>query len=114
MNLLIKRSLIFGLPLYIGYDFTTKEQNIKRNLRTIYSGLKILYNFKWRFASENAEQIHEETAKDLYELCRDNDGLYVKFGQQVAASEHMLPPVYFKYFSLLQDQAKKTELIEVK
>jgi hypothetical protein len=66
MNLLLKRSFFLGIPLYIGYDFTTKEKNIKRNIRTIYSGLKILYNFKWRFSAETAEIIHEETAKDLY------------------------------------------------
>lgn len=30
----------------------------------------------------------------------------MKFGQGIAASEHMLPPPYFKWMSLLQDKAK--------
>lgn len=50
--------------------------------------------------------MHENVAKDIYETCIKNDGLYVKFGQGIAASEHMLPPPYFKWMSLLQDKAK--------
>jgi aarF domain-containing kinase len=42
----------------------------------------------------------------LYLACLYNDGLYVKFGQGIAASDHLLPPPFFKWMSKLQDQAK--------
>lgn len=38
--------------------------------------------------------------------CIKNDGLYVKFGQGMAALDHLLPPPFYKYMSKLQDQAK--------
>ncbi|EAR86296.1 ABC1 family protein (chaperonin), putative (macronuclear) [Tetrahymena thermophila SB210] len=104
-----KKMLGLGMAGYAGYDYTTREKIMWRNLRTLKAGAVILINYKWRFSPENVEQIHEETAEELYNMCRENDGLYVKFGQAVAASEHMLPPSYFKWFSLLQDKAKAVE-----
>ena len=41
--------------------------------------------------------------------CLNNDGLYVKMGQGIAAMDHLLPPPYWKYMSRLQDQAKSVE-----
>ena len=46
----------------------------------------ILYNYKIKINSTNVHEIHEETAKLIYETCYKNDGLYVKFGQLSAAS----------------------------
>ena len=107
------RTSVLGFGVYITQDYY-RNQIFWRNMRTLRVGLNILINYKFRFSPENVEQIHEETAFDMYNLCRVNDGLYVKFGQGVAASEHMLPPSYFKYFSLLQDQAKAVEYTEVR
>lgn len=90
--------LTLGVAGYAGYDYTTRERIFWRNLRTLKAGLVIIYNYKWRFSPENVDTIHEETAKELYNMCMENDGLYVKFGQGVAATEHLLPPAYFKYF----------------
>jgi len=90
-----------GLAGAAVYDSCTREKIMWRNLRTLKAGAVILYNYKWRFSPECVNTIHEETAQELYNMCRENDGLYVKFGQAVAASEHLLPPAYFKWFSLL-------------
>lgn len=61
-------------------------------MRTLLSGLKILYYYKVKFDQDNISNVHETVARDLYHLCLFNDGLYIKFGQQVAASDHILPP----------------------
>jgi len=42
--------------------------------------MKILYNYKIKFSSENFENIHNNVAQDIYNLCVKNDGLYVKVG----------------------------------
>ena len=38
--------------------------------------------------------------------CIYNDGLYVKFGQGIAAMDHLLPPPFYKHISKLQDKAR--------
>lgn len=58
-------------------------------------GINILYQYKIRFNAYNAEEIHELIAKDIYDTCYANDGLYVKFGQGIASFDHILPPAYF-------------------
>ena len=34
----------------------------------------------FRLNETNINEIHEKTAKSIYETCYNNDGLYVKFG----------------------------------
>lgn len=46
--------------------------------------------------------------------CRNNDGLYVKMGQSMAAMDHLLPPPFFKWFSKLQDKALASPIDKVK
>lgn len=43
-----------------------------------------------------------------------NDGLYIKFGQGMAASDHVLPPPFFKYLSKLQDKAHSVSYEKIK
>ena len=40
-----------------------------RNYRTAMCGLRLLYNYKIKFCAENINEIHEFTAKDIYEVC---------------------------------------------
>ena len=99
------KKILFGSSACFGlYDyFMTEEQIYTRNLRAVRVGIKILYYYKIKFnaETENVNYIHETIAKDLYEMCKINDGLYVKFGQGVASMEHILPPIYFYYFQKL-------------
>lgn len=77
----MKKALALStLGCIIGYDYTTPEKMIQRNLRTLKAGAKILYNYKLRYGPECVQTIHEDTAYELYCLCKENDGLYVKFG----------------------------------
>lgn len=43
-----------------------------------------------------------------------NDGLYIKLGQGMAASDHVLPPPFFKYLSKLQDKAKSVSFEKIR
>ncbi|CAD8165848.1 unnamed protein product [Paramecium pentaurelia] len=113
MRKFLKYSLGLGLAAF-GYDEYNESKIIRRNANTIRCGLNILYQYKIRFNAENANDVHETVAKDIYETCIRNDGLYVKFGQGIAASEHLLPPPYFKWMSLLQDKAKAVSFKRVR
>ena len=74
------------------YDYNSNEKVITRSLRTLKIGIKLVYNYKFRFNPETAMEIHETTAKDILELCHENGGLYVKLGQALTTFDHMLPP----------------------
>lgn len=63
------KKLIFlgGLAALLTYDYFTPQRIILRNLNTVRCGLRILYDYKIKFNSENVMQIHEGVAKDIYE-----------------------------------------------
>lgn len=71
--------IIIGLSGYLIQDYYT-ERIFWRNIRTLKAGAVIIINYKYRFSPENVDKIHEETAFEIYNLCKTNDGLYVKFG----------------------------------
>jgi len=78
------KKILFAAPICFGIHdyFFTEEQIYTRNFRALKVGIKILYYYKIKFSpeNENVNYIHETIAKDLYEMCKINDGLYVKFG----------------------------------
>lgn len=63
-----KKTFIFavGLSLLLKYDYHTSERLITRNLNTLRCGIRILWDYKVRFNSENCMAIHEEVARDVY------------------------------------------------
>jgi aarF domain-containing kinase len=103
---LLSKVTVASTAAYVAYDSTTREKNILRCARTIRCGLNVLYQYKIRFSAENSNEVHEIVARDIYETCKENDGLYVKLAQGLSAMEHILPPPYLKYLSKLQDEAK--------
>jgi len=54
---------------------------------------------------EGADHTHKKVAERWHAIVCANEGLYVKLGQQVTTMGHILPPVYMRIFSKLQDNA---------
>lgn len=77
---LLRRGVFLGGAAYCVYDFNTDEQLILRSMRTLSVGFQLLYNYKIKFSPENVDTVHDDMARALYNLCNNNDGLYVKFG----------------------------------
>jgi aarF domain-containing kinase len=78
-----------------------------RNVKTLYTALHVTIDYKWNFVPEKSEQIsdlHRRTAQRIFKLCKDNGGIYIKFGQQLATIP-VLPPEYVTLFRQLYDQA---------
>ena len=49
--------------------------------------------------------MHKRVADRLLNVCKDNGGLYIKFGQGIASFNHVLPPEYKESLDELHDQA---------
>ncbi len=107
---LLTRGALGTLTLATLHDKYLGDDLLFRNARSLYCGAKLVYQYKIALNPENIAAIHETVAQDLFNLCKRNDGLYVKFGQQVASADHLLPPIYCRLFSQLQDQARATSL----
>jgi aarF domain-containing kinase len=93
--------LLWGFDKYLNYS------TIQRNIRTFYTGAIITLDYKLNFNKEKANEIndlHERTARRILNLCKENGGLYIKFGQQMATVP-VLPPPYLRNLRELYDQA---------
>ncbi|KAJ3134789.1 hypothetical protein HDU90_004819 [Geranomyces variabilis] len=93
----------------VGYGFDTfaYDQTLQRNVRTLYNGAIVTLDYKLNFVPgkvESIDALHERVAARILDVCRRNGGLYIKFGQQLAAVP-VLPPSYHKTFKVLFDDA---------
>jgi|JI6StandDraft_1071083.scaffolds.fasta_scaffold18720_2 hypothetical protein len=71
MNFRNARRLLFGTAVAAGiYDCFTPEKILMRNLNTLRCGFWILWNYKVKFDANNFMEIHDITAKDIYESTR--------------------------------------------
>jgi aarF domain-containing kinase len=94
-------SSIWAFDKYFYYSTLT------RNLNTLWTGLIITADYKINFTRQNSDkidQLHERTAKRILELCKNNGGLYIKFGQQMATVP-VLPAPYLRHLKQLYDKA---------
>lgn len=88
---------------------------LERNLRTLFVGGAIALDYKLNFNPQNAQHIsdlHARVCDRVLKLCRENGGLYIKFGQQMAAVP-VLPPQYLP-LRQLYDNAPYIPYEEVK
>jgi aarF domain-containing kinase len=100
-----------GVGLTLGTVFTVDHfcyySRLGRSVKTMYVAGAVALDYKLNFKKENLsdiENLHARTAQKIYNLCRDNGGLYIKYGQQIATVP-VLPPAYVKLFKQLFDDA---------
>ena len=79
---LIRRAtipLVAGISLYI-YDTRFNYSVLTRSLKTLTTALIVTIDYKLNFNSDNSNvsSVHSRTAERVYNLCRDNGGLYIK------------------------------------
>lgn len=99
---------------------------IRRSLRTFGLGLLVAADYKLNFrakpilpltvgttssaskASEEEEgipELHRRNAERLFNLLRQNGGLYLKIGQAIAMQSAVLPPEFQRMFARMFDDA---------
>ncbi|KAJ1846261.1 hypothetical protein LPJ70_002129, partial [Coemansia sp. RSA 2708] len=78
------------------YDRHCRASAVARTLRAFWTIAVISADYKLNFRSEHGieylNSVHERAARRLLACCRDNGGLFIKFGQSIAVQSALLPP----------------------
>uniref|UniRef100_A0A8H7XXJ9 ABC1 atypical kinase-like domain-containing protein n=1 Tax=Psilocybe cubensis TaxID=181762 RepID=A0A8H7XXJ9_PSICU len=89
-------------------DRVYNASSLTRTLRTFTTSALITWDYKSNFTPGKSEQIpelHERVGQRVFDLLSTNGGLYIKFGQAIAANAAALPEPIQKQFASLFDDA---------
>ena len=108
----VAAAVILGLDTYF-YD-----ESLTRSLRTFYTGLIVALDYKINFRpdpwiGDSVADLHSRTARRIFELLRQNGGLYLKIGQAIAMQSAILPPEFQKMFARMFDDATQNDWKDV-
>lgn len=83
---------------------------VTRSMRTFKTGLVIGLDYKINFRAdppfaESLAEVHNRNAERVFNLLRENGGLYLKIGQAIAMQSAILPPEFQKMFARMFDDA---------
>ncbi|PIA18816.1 ABC1-domain-containing protein [Coemansia reversa NRRL 1564] len=91
------------------YDRQFQASAMTRTTRAFWDVAVISADYKINFRAERGiehlNSIHERAAKRLLACCRENGGLFIKFGQSLAVQSALLPPPFRRELSSLYDNA---------
>lgn len=90
------------------------DQSLTRSFRTFYTGLVVALDYKINFRpnpwiGDSVADVHSRSAKRVFELLRENGGLYLKIGQAIAMQSAILPPEFQKMFARMFDDAPQND-----
>ncbi|KAF2104707.1 ABC1-domain-containing protein [Rhizodiscina lignyota] len=115
-----RRLVYLSLFLAAGYyaDTTWNSSALTRSLRTFRTGLIIGLDYKINFRAHpplahSIEEVHARNATRIFNLLRENGGLYLKIGQAIAMQSAILPPQFQKMFARMFDDAPQNEWKDV-
>lgn len=97
--------VVGGGALY-AYDELALCQVIQRSLRAAWCGAAIFIDYKLLWTPYNASEVHSRVARRIVDTCKQNEGLYVKFGQVMGSMEMAMPQEFKGPLSELHDKAK--------
>lgn len=100
--------VIYGVDSYFG------ASGMGRTMRTFSTTLLVALDYKMNFRPEpwigkTIQDVHARNAERLFDLLRDNGGLYLKIGQAIAMQSAVLPPAFQKMFSRMFDDAPQND-----
>ncbi|KAH6630212.1 ABC1 family-domain-containing protein [Chaetomium sp. MPI-SDFR-AT-0129] len=117
-----RRLLILSAVLGTGYlvDRQVYASGIARSLRTFGTGLRVAADYKLNFrpdplpiigsgGADKIPELHRRSAERLFDLLRENGGLYLKIGQAIAMQSAVLPPEFQRMFARMFDDAPQDE-----
>ena len=100
-------SAVGGVFLLDEFKF---HHTIQRSLLTFQTGIHLIYTYKYKWTPENFSDCHRDVAQRLVFCFKQNEGLYVKFGQALASMNFILPKEYQVELGTLQDRAKTFDI----
>ncbi|KAF2757395.1 ABC1 domain protein [Pseudovirgaria hyperparasitica] len=91
---------------------------IGRTVRTFYTGLYVGIDYKINFRPNppfagSIADVHRRNAERMFNLLRENGGLYLKIGQAIAMQSAVLPPEFQKMFAKMFDDAPQNDWKDV-
>lgn len=121
----VRRLLI--LSAVLGTLYTADRQlyasGIARSARTFGLGVLVALDYKINFRPEplaggwggggDVQELHRRNAERLFNLLRQNGGLYLKIGQAIAMQTAVLPPEFQRMFARMFDDAPQDEWADV-
>ncbi|RMY30293.1 hypothetical protein D0865_15292 [Hortaea werneckii] len=116
----LRRIVRLSIALAILYAIDTRVYDacLTRSLRTFATGLLIAVDYKLNFRpdpwiGDSVADVHSRSAQRVFDLLRENGGLYLKIGQAIAMQSAILPPEFQKMFARMFDDAPQNEWREV-
>ncbi|KAH7057262.1 ABC1 family-domain-containing protein [Macrophomina phaseolina] len=99
-------------------DTQLNNAALVRSLRTFKTGLVIGLDYKINFRANppfaaSLAEVHNRNAERVFNLLRENGGLYLKIGQAIAMQSAILPPEFQKMFARMFDDASQNEWSDV-
>lgn len=91
---------------------------LTRSARTFGMGLFVALDYKINFRenppfARDVTEVHERSARRLFDVLHTNGGLYLKIGQAIAMQSAILPPEFQKMFSRMFDDAPQNSWEDV-
>ncbi|KAJ3158162.1 putative aarF domain-containing protein kinase 1 [Geranomyces michiganensis] len=104
--------------------FSHNRLALVRSYRAGMTGIKMGLDYKWSLrngpdvigqdAYEAVKRAcHQRCAERLLQLCKDNQGIYIKLGQHIAAMVFLLPVEYTETMRPLQDKCPETSEADI-
>ncbi|KAJ2840894.1 hypothetical protein FBU31_000035 [Coemansia sp. 'formosensis'] len=115
----VRRACVGSAGLFAAYEYDRHLQasSVARTLRTFADIVIICADYKLNFRAERGieylNMIHERAARRLLLCCKENGGLFIKFGQSIAVQSSLLPPPFRKELSVLYDNAPSVPVAEI-
>jgi aarF domain-containing kinase len=99
-------------------DVNFYDQSLTRSARTFYNGAVVALDYKLNFRpdpwiGDSVADLHSRSARRVFNLLRENGGLYLKIGQAIAMQSAILPPEFQKMFARMFDDAPQNDWKEV-
>ncbi|KAJ2711046.1 hypothetical protein H4R19_003443 [Coemansia spiralis] len=99
------------------YDRQFQASALARTLRAFWDIAVISADYKVNFREvcgpEQLNLVHERAARRLLRCCRENGGLFIKFGQSIAVQSALLPPAFRRELSELYDNAPSVPVAQI-
>ena len=113
---LVGAGLFSGVVLTL--DVYAYDRCLSRSIRTFWTGLVVALDYKLNFRpdpwiGDTVADVHGRSARRVFDLLRENGGLYLKIGQAIAMQSAILPPEFQKMFARMFDDAPQNEWAEV-
>ncbi|KAF2405071.1 ABC1-domain-containing protein [Trichodelitschia bisporula] len=109
---------VIGLPTAYFLDTRFNASALTRSARTFWTGILIGVDYKINFRpnpplADSIEDLHARNAQRIFDLLRENGGLYLKIGQAIAMQSAILPPAFQKMFARMFDDAPQNDWVDV-